>query len=153
MAHRTHGMSDHGDEHPLYQTWTGMKNRCTNPRNRAWRLYGGRGIKVCDRWMASFLDFISDVGERPPGTTLDRIDNDGNYEPGNVRWATSKQQSGNRRNHAGEANGFAKLTTRQVLEIRRRYAAGARQTALAAEFNTCQANVSLIVRNESRKRG
>jgi hypothetical protein len=74
-----------------------MIGRCTNPRATDYRFYGGRGIQVCDRWRHSFPVFLADMGERPLGTTLDRINNDGDYEPGNVRWATPKQQAANRR--------------------------------------------------------
>src|SRR5215467_3598440 len=80
-----------------YQVWADMKGRCLNPKSKIWKYYGGRGIKVCDRWLESFENFLADVGERLLGMWLDRIDNDGNYEPGNVRWATPKQQSNNRR--------------------------------------------------------
>jgi hypothetical protein len=73
-----------------------MRNRCTNPKNTSYKYYGARGIKVCKRW-DDFTLFIADVGERPPCTTLDRIDNDGDYEPANVRWATSKTQAKNKR--------------------------------------------------------
>ena len=73
-----------------------MRNRCTNPNNTNYKNYGGRGIKVCERW-DDFTVFIADMGERPEGKTLDRIDNDGNYEPSNVRWATRSEQQKNKR--------------------------------------------------------
>lgn len=93
---RTHGLSGH----PLYMTWTGMVARTSDPRNVGYASYGGRGIKVCERWQGlpdGLLNFAADVGERPKGMTLDRIDNDGDYEPSNVQWATPKQQNDNRR--------------------------------------------------------
>ncbi len=82
--------------------WRCMVRRCTNPADRKWSNYGGRGITVCDRWLHSFDEFYADVGDPPsPGLSIDRIDNDGNYEPGNVRWATAKEQAWNQRNPAG----------------------------------------------------
>lgn len=85
-------------KHPLYMTWLGMKQRCHNPKSRNFKWYGARGIAVCRRWRESFLAFVGDVGPRPGGTTIDRINVDGNYEPGNVRWATALQQNRNRTN-------------------------------------------------------
>lgn len=83
--------------HSLYVTWENMIQRCTNPTNNNYPNYGGRGIKVCRRWRR-FKNFLADVGEKPlPELTLDRINNDGNYEPSNIRWATRKEQQLNRK--------------------------------------------------------
>jgi hypothetical protein len=88
----------HGQSYtPEYAAWHNMIQRCTRPNHAAWKDYGGRGISVCDEWMASFEVFIAHVGPRPDGMSIDRINNDGNYEPGNVRWATKRTQSNNQR--------------------------------------------------------
>ena len=77
--------------HPLYETWRGMRQRCNNPNHRHYKYYGGKGIKVCKRWN-SFETFLEDMGPKPVGTTLDRIDSDDIYNPSNCRWATTSIQ-------------------------------------------------------------
>lgn len=102
----THGRS----RSYLYRTRAMIIQRCTNPNNPAYSAYGGRGITICARWLASIEDFAADVGEKPSAKhTLDRIDNDKGYEPGNVRWATRTEQARNTRNsHLITANGQTK---------------------------------------------
>ncbi len=92
-THRKHGQYTN----PMYAVWTQMKARCMNPRHAGFKYYGGRGISVCQRWIDSFSAFLADMGERPDGLEIDRINNDGNYEPGNCRWATRAQQMMNTR--------------------------------------------------------
>lgn len=89
-ASRTNGIS------PTYRTWQAMITRCTNDSVKSYQDYGARGISVCTRWLV-FENFLADMGAKPPGTSIDRIDNDKGYEPGNCRWATPKEQARNTR--------------------------------------------------------
>jgi hypothetical protein len=95
-----HGSARKGALSPEFKAWQAMKGRCTYPGTRGFEHYGGRGIKVCERWRDSFENFLADVGPKPrPEYSLDRFPNpNGDYEPGNVRWATPSEQQSNRRN-------------------------------------------------------
>lgn len=110
---------------PTYSTWQSMLARVRYPERDRDKKHCGRGISVCDRWL-SFAAFLEDMGERPDGMTIDRIDNDGDYEPGNCRWATPVQQARNRRN--------ARLTFDTAVQIAVRRIKGASCKSLAAEF-------------------
>ncbi len=106
LASKTHGGSRTG----LYDIWCNIKERCTNNENPGYKNYGGRGIKICSEWFSSFESFKIYMGPKPsPSHTVDRINNNGNYEPGNCRWATRKEQCRNfRRNRFFEINGERK---------------------------------------------
>jgi hypothetical protein len=135
---------------PEYRAWLDMKHRCFNDNNKSYESYGGRGITVCERWhrgeghLTAFECFLADMGSRPSSQhSIDRYpDNDGNYEPGNCRWATRKQQTANRRlEKTRGARPLAKLTDEQVVLIR---ADGRSQRVIGKEYGICQAIVSEI---------
>lgn len=133
---RTHGLSFH----PLYATWKGMMARCYNPSHAGFKNYGARGITVHQPWhdAAAYIDWVEqNLGPRPDGCTMDRIDNDRGYEPGNLQWATASVQAKNQRDgvrRRGSAKTEARLTEEIVRECRARWAAGEAQDALASEF-------------------
>lgn len=126
----TAALTRHGRSKTVeYNTWSRLVARCTNPRNKKYPRYGGRGISVCERWSGEqgFENFLADMGERPANcTSIDRRDNDGNYEPGNCRWTTATVQSRN--------NPHTKLTFEKAEEMRARMAAGETATAVARAF-------------------
>lgn len=114
MPAATHG---HSRKNPVYKTWAGIKQRCNNPKEPAYPHYGARGIKMCDKWERSYLAFYEYIGERPSNKhTIERIDNNRGYEPGNVRWATRDEQQHNRRP-------YGKLGVKGVYENRYGYQA------------------------------
>jgi hypothetical protein len=125
-----------------------MLQRCSNPSRADWPRYGGRRITVCDRWR-HFENFLADLGACPAGLTLDRIDNNGNYEPGNCQWTTWEQQIRNRRSNSGERHPNAKLSVDEVEEIRRLARRGVPYRRLGSLFGISGTNVGYIVRREA----
>lgn len=131
-ANVAHGLARREAQHPLYSTWKGMMRRCYQPKCQAFEYYGGRGITVCERWHDVRLfveDILRLIGPRPAGMTLDRIDNDGPYAPGQVRWATDFEQASNKRLARS-----AKLTAGRVLDIKHRLAGGERPYLIARDY-------------------
>ena len=118
---------------PTYRSWYSMLQRCTNPRDLGWTNYGGRGIKVCDEWL-TIEGFVRDMGLRPVGMSLDRIDTDGNYEPGNCRWATVTEQNRNRT--------YNVVNPEKLAAIRCDLAAGLSQKEAADRHGVSQSTVS-----------
>jgi hypothetical protein len=130
---------------PLYGTYNGMMQRCYNDSHNYYDYYGGRGISVCDRWfdpVDGYDNFVADMGTRPEGFTLDRIDGDGNYEPSNCRWADAATQNRNKSNTV--------LTGEDLLEIFRMRDAGMTQQAIADHFKVYRENVRYSLKNREK---
>ena len=108
---RTHGSSNSRG----YNIWGRMMQRCGNPKSERWPLYGGRGIEVCERWKRA-ANFLADMGEPPPGNSIERIDVNGNYEPGNCRWATQREQTRNTRRNRYVVFGGTRVPLIEVSE-------------------------------------
>jgi hypothetical protein len=120
-----------------YKVWCGIKQRCLNEMNPSYPHYGGRGIRICDRWRMSFDAFAADMGPRPNGMSIDRIDVNGNYEPGNCRWATSTEQARNTR--------LVALEPHEPAQIRWLAECGYRQTDIARHFGVSTSVVNKVV--------
>ncbi len=122
----THGHAIKRKTTPTWRSWHAMRTRCFTKGHPSNQQYGARGITVCERWRDSFENFLADMGERPAGKTLDRINNDGNYEPGNCRWATAAQQNQNSRN--------AKLSHEKAEQMRELSRAGVSYSEIGRRF-------------------
>lgn len=113
----SHGHARRSGESPTYSSWSGMRARCYKECSPRYERYGGRGITVCDDWLHSFETFLADMGERPEGCTLDRIDNDGNYEPSNCRWVDAVTQSKSKSNTIKVAKGGEIFSLRNACSL------------------------------------
>ena len=131
---------DHMD---TYNTYAGMKDRCLNENSKPYPRYGGRGIKVCARWMESFDNFVADMGPRPKGLSIDRINNDGDYEPSNCRWANARTQVRN--------STSAKLTVEKVKIIRSLAKNGVSRKELAVKFEVKLSTIRAVICRQNWK--
>lgn len=120
-----HGMTGH----PVHRAWVDMKARCQNPNSASYKNYGARGITVCERWLHSFPNFLEDMGERPKGLTLERINNDSGYYPDNCRWATWSDQNSNKRAHGA-------VPFRGVWKRGNKYRAGIKKAGISTYLGT-----------------
>ena len=140
-ARKTHGHKINRVVTKTYTAWQSMLKRCDNPKNKNYKDYGGRGIKVCDRWLHSFENFLSDIGKAPNGLTLDRKNNNGNYEPNNCRWVAMTEQNQNSR--------WAKLTPAIVRIMR--YLANDPQFTMSDLAYAFNVSISCVEKAISRK--
>lgn len=138
MPARAHGHAIRRS--PEYRIWTGMHSRCRNPRQTGFKYYGGKGVKVCERWR-SFESFLADMGPYPgQGFSLDRRESSGNYEPGNCRWATGPEQSRH----------LQKISTPDLSKIFELYESGTTQVEIAQRFGVSQPQISKIINKKRR---
>lgn len=143
--HKTHGLTRiDGVYNPLYTIWQVMLQRCYNPNNTNYHHYGGRGVTVCDQWRTSFETFMHDVGPRPTSKhTLDRIDNNGAYAPGNTQWSLQTRQIRNSRK--------AKMTLEKAQEARRMYAEGWSCREIGLHFGVSKPTIQAITSGKTWK--
>jgi hypothetical protein len=125
----------------IYRIHRAMINRCHNPKNNEYKNYGGRGIIVCNRWKNSFLNFLHDMGDKPDGLCIERINNDGNYEPCNCKWASMTEQAHNRRG--------IKLSVVKVIEIRKLHLSGITSKQLAKNYGVDVSNIRYVLNRKS----
>lgn len=142
-SHFSHGKSSTR----TYRAWISMRRRCSSSTHKDYQWYGARGITVCDRWLHSFENFLSDMGEVPTGQSLDRIDSNGNYEPGNCRWATNSQQQSNRRPFAHRA--LRKISFSVAQAIRYRKSVGDSWAEIAETFGVSKSAARRIVSGQT----
>jgi hypothetical protein len=138
-----HGHGARVNRTPTYRSWQSMIARCTRPTSSEWSYYGGRGIVVCHPWR-TFDNFLADMGPRPTGTSIDRIDSNGNYEPGNCRWATRAEQSRNTRRTI--------LTAELVEDLRALWASGVSYDDLATQFGISVSHARNVAHGRTWKR-
>lgn len=138
MLYERHGHKSQTYESPTYSCWKSAKQRCINPKSSQFPYYGGRGISMCNEWSNSFAAFLAHMGERPDNTSIDRIDNQKGYEPGNCRWATPEQQARNKRNNRTDWDEYRIL--------RDRYLSGIPMKVMAKERGVCRQSIRKCIK-------